>query len=57
MRVLLYVLLAGGPNAGLPLSDSLVAGSGLLPWAGLVVAVAMVTVMLAELGRPTERRS
>ena len=55
MRALLFVLLIGGPDAGPPLSDPLFAGPGLLPWAGIVVAVAMVTVMLAELGRPTER--
>ena len=55
MRALLFVLLVGGPEAGPPLSDSLFAGPGLLPWAGIVVAVAMVTVMLAELGRPSER--
>ncbi len=55
MRALLFVLLVGGPEAGQPLSDSLFAGPGLLPWAGIVVAVAMVTVVLAELGRPSER--
>ncbi len=55
MRALLFVLLVRGSDAGPPLFDPLFAGPALLPWAGIVVAVAMVTMMLAELGRPTER--
>ena len=57
MRSLLFLLLVGGSDAGPRLSDPLFAGSALLPWAGIVVAVAVVTVTLAELGRPTGRRA
>jgi hypothetical protein len=57
MRALVLVLLVGGSEAGPSLSDSLFVGSGLLPWAGIVVAVAVLTVMLAELGRPGERKA
>ncbi len=57
MRSLLFLLLIGGSDAGPSLSDPLFAGSGLFPWAGIVVAVAVVTVTLAELGRPTGRRT
>ena len=57
MRAMLFLLLMGGSDAGPPLSDPLFAGSGLFPWAGIIVAVVVVTVTVAELGRPTGRRA